>query len=96
MPPSSPRERRALAVTIRELRARQGMSQEAVAAEAGLGRGFLSELESGRRRVSFEAVVAIARALDVSLEEVARLFEARVAERSQRAGAAGERRRRPR
>lgn len=73
-----PKHRRALAVAVRELRARQGMSQEAVAESAGLGRGFITELETGRRRVSFEAVVAIADALDVPLRELVDVFEARL------------------
>lgn len=73
-----PKERRALARAVRELRARQGMSQEAVAEAAGLGRGFVSELESGRRRASFESVARVARALDVPLTELIRVYEDRL------------------
>jgi transcriptional regulator with XRE-family HTH domain len=78
MPASNPKARRALAVAVRELRARQRMSQEAVATAAGLGRGFLTELETGRRRVSFEAVVEIAAALDVPFSELVRVYEERL------------------
>jgi len=52
------------------------MSQEAVADAANLGRGFVGELETGRRRVSFEAVVAIADVLGLSMQEVGERFDA--------------------
>jgi transcriptional regulator with XRE-family HTH domain len=71
-----PVERRALAVTVRELRARERVSQESVSETANLGRGFVGELETGRRRVSFEAVVAIADALGLTMEEMGERFDA--------------------
>lgn len=71
-----PRERRALAVAVRELRARERVSQEDLSLSAGLHRGFVGELESGRRRVSFESVVMLADALDVPLAELVERFEA--------------------
>ena len=74
------RQRRALAVTVRELRARRGMTQEQVSEAAGRSRGFIAELESGRRGASYEAVAAVAQALDVTMEEVGRMFDARLAE----------------
>lgn len=74
------RQRRALAVTVRELRARRGMTQEQVAEAAGRSRGFVAELESGRRGASFEAVAAVAEALDVPMAELGALFDARLAE----------------
>lgn len=70
-----PRERRALAVVLRELRARDRVSQEALSLAAGLNRGFVSELETGRRRVSFESVVMLADALEVPFAELAERFE---------------------
>jgi transcriptional regulator with XRE-family HTH domain len=80
VPPALPRERRALANAIRELRARKRLTQEQVAEAAGLGRGFLTDLESGRRRASFEAIVLITRGMDVSMGEFVRLYEDRLAE----------------
>jgi len=67
-------------VTVRELRARQGFTQEALADEAGYSRGFIKELESGRRRPSFEAVARVAAALGVDLEELVRLYQDRLRE----------------
>jgi transcriptional regulator with XRE-family HTH domain len=77
---ASPKIRRALAISIRELRARRGMTQEHLSEVAGRSRGFISELESGRRNASFEGVVAVAQALDIPLEELGRVFDARLAE----------------
>jgi transcriptional regulator with XRE-family HTH domain len=77
---ASPKIRRALAIAVRELRARRGMTQEDLSHAAGRSRGFVSELESGRRGASYEGVVALAQALDVPMEEVGRVFDARLAE----------------
>lgn len=65
---------------MRELRARRQMTQEQVADAAGRSRGFVAELESGRRGASFEAVAAVAEALDAPMEELGRVFDARLAE----------------
>lgn len=86
MPPSTPRprERRALANAVRELRARERITQEDLSLAAGLNRGFVGELESGRRRVSFEAVVAIADVLGVTVAELGEVFDARRAAASRK------------
>jgi len=70
------RERQALAAAVRELRARDRLSQEELSLAAGLHRGYVWELESGRRRVSFAAVVALAEGLGISLSELIERFEA--------------------
>lgn len=75
-----PRERRALALAVKELRARKGLTQEEVAHAAGVSRGYLGELEQGRRRASFEGVVRVARAMDVELRELIDTYEARLRE----------------
>jgi transcriptional regulator with XRE-family HTH domain len=77
--PSS-RHRRALAIAVRELRARKGMTQEQLSDASGRSRGFVADLESGRRGASFEAVAAIAEALEIPMAEVGRVFDARLAE----------------
>jgi transcriptional regulator with XRE-family HTH domain len=74
------KHRRALAVAVRELRARRGLTQEQLADAAGRSRGFVAELESGRRGASFEGVAAVAEALDVPMAELGRVFDARLAE----------------
>jgi len=74
------RHRRALAITVRELRARRGLTQEQLSEAAARSRGFVAELESGRRGASFEAVAAVAEALEIPMAEFGRVFDARLAE----------------
>jgi transcriptional regulator with XRE-family HTH domain len=74
------RERRALAIAVRELRVRKSLKQEEVCEAAGLGRNYLTTLESGRTNPSFEAMVRVARGLDVSFAELARVYEERLDE----------------
>ena len=77
---SMARERRALAVTVRELRARKRLTQEQVAELAGRSRNFVAEVEGGRRGSSFEGIIAIVQALEVPVEEFGRVFDSRLAE----------------
>jgi transcriptional regulator with XRE-family HTH domain len=72
------RERRALAVAVRELRARKALKQEEVGEAAGLGRNYLTTLESGRTNPSFDALVRLARGLGVPLSELILLYEERL------------------
>jgi transcriptional regulator with XRE-family HTH domain len=55
---------------LRELRAERGVSQEAVALEAGLNRGYFSGIERGVRNVALANIVKIADALGVPASEV--------------------------
>jgi transcriptional regulator with XRE-family HTH domain len=55
---------------LRELRAERGMSQESVALEAGLNRGYYSGIERGVRNVALANIVKIAQALGVPASEV--------------------------
>ena len=80
MPPPLPRERRALANAVRELRARKRLSQEALAEAAGLGGNYISEVETGRKRVGYETVVLIAYGFGMQLSELVRVYEERLAE----------------
>ncbi len=61
---------------LRELRAEHGMSQEAVALEAGLNRGYYSGVERGVRNVSLANIVKIADALGVPASAVLMRAEA--------------------
>jgi transcriptional regulator with XRE-family HTH domain len=61
---------------LRELRAEHGMSQEAVALEAGLNRGYYSGVERGVRNVSLANIVKIADALGVPASAVLARAEA--------------------
>lgn len=54
-----------LGLHIRTLRKARGISQEALALEAGFSRSYFSEIELGRRNLSFLNMVKLARGLNV-------------------------------
>jgi len=64
-----------LARVIRELRAKRGLSQEELAHGANLHPTRLSSIESGRVSPSWGNVRRIAKALDMTLAELATLTE---------------------
>ncbi|HEU5254617.1 MAG TPA: helix-turn-helix transcriptional regulator [Vicinamibacterales bacterium] len=57
---------RKLGFRIRQLRQRQGLSQEALADVARIGRSYMSGIERGVRNFSVLHLLRIARALKVS------------------------------
>jgi transcriptional regulator with XRE-family HTH domain len=65
----------ALGAAIRELRAKRGMTQEAVAQAAGITVAHLSGIERGHANPSWGAVVAIAEALDIPFSQLAKRYE---------------------
>jgi transcriptional regulator with XRE-family HTH domain len=69
MPPISP-VHAAFGQALRFLRAERGVSQEAVALDAGLNRGYYSGVERGVRNVSLTNIVKIADALGVPASDV--------------------------
>ncbi len=78
MPPTIDVELRALAAAIREIRARQQLSQERVAMKGGVGRKYVGQIERAEITPSFAALVAIAGGLDVPLSELIRVYEERL------------------
>ena len=57
----------AVGARIRALRVERGWSLSALAAEAGIGKGSLSELETGRRNPTLDTLYALAGPLGVPL-----------------------------
>ena len=53
---------------IKDRRAELGWTQEHLAQKAGISKSFLSELENGKRSVSADNLLDLARALGVSLD----------------------------
>jgi len=51
---------------VRDLRKKQGLSQEALALKAGLHRTYISSVERGKRNISLESIVKLVRALNCS------------------------------
>jgi len=78
VPPTIDAELRALAAAIREIRARQQLSQERVATRGGVGRKYVGQIERAEITPSFAALVAVADGLGVPLSEVIRVYEERL------------------
>ena len=55
---------------IRVWREYRGMTQQAVAEKAGISKPYLSQLESGQRKGTTEVLSAVAKALNVSLDDL--------------------------
>lgn len=55
---------------IRVWREYRGMTQQQVADKAGISKPYLSQLESGQRKGTTEVLMVIAKALNVSLDDL--------------------------
>ena len=55
---------------IRVWREHRGLTQQQVAAQAGISKPYLSQLESGQRKGATEVLSAIAKALNISLDDL--------------------------
>jgi XRE family aerobic/anaerobic benzoate catabolism transcriptional regulator len=62
----------ALGKAIRQLREKRGMTQEALAQEAGITVGHMSMIERGHSNPTWATVKAIAAALNSSMVEMAK------------------------
>ena len=62
--------RRRLGVRVRSSREKRGLTQQSLADVIGIDRTYLSGIENGRRNVSFENLVRLARGLDIPLSEL--------------------------
>jgi len=68
--PSAPLHRRVLGERVRTYRERAKFSQEKLAEKANLSVVFISLLENGWRTISVDALLRIAKALRVELEDL--------------------------
>jgi transcriptional regulator with XRE-family HTH domain len=73
--PQQPRSQAALGEAIRELRGKQGNSQEALAEKAGITKNMLSLIERGEGNPSWTTLRGIAKGLGVSVAELAKRAE---------------------
>ena len=55
---------------IRELRLRQGLSQEKFAQLCGLDRTYIASIEKGRRNISIQNIEKISNSFQISLSEL--------------------------
>ena len=60
---------------IRELRLERDLTQEVLSHAAGITVGHLSKIERGQSNPTWETLVALASALDVSMADLGRLAE---------------------
>jgi transcriptional regulator with XRE-family HTH domain len=65
----------ALGKAIRQLREERGMTQEALAQEAGVTVGHMSMIERGHSNPTWATVRAVAAALDTSMVTIAKLTD---------------------
>lgn len=65
----------ALGKAIRQVRERFGLSQEELAAFAGINRTSLGEIERGETNPSFETLSGIASAVNMPLSELMKAYE---------------------
>ena len=63
-------ELKALGDTIRTLRTKQGISQEALATDAGIDRSYMGGVERGEHNLALINLVKIAGALGLTLKEL--------------------------
>lgn len=55
---------------VRTIRSEKGISQEALAATAGLHRTYVSSVERGERNVSLSTIERLAEALEISMADL--------------------------
>ncbi|WP_301540018.1 helix-turn-helix domain-containing protein [Ralstonia pickettii] len=65
----------AFGVVLMRLRRQRSMTQQRLAVEADLDRTYISYLENGHRSPSLDTMLAISRALCISLAQLASLIE---------------------
>jgi transcriptional regulator with XRE-family HTH domain len=58
---------------VREERLKKGLSQEELAARAGVHRTYIGMIERAEKNITLESIQKIARALDLPLDELMRL-----------------------
>jgi ribosome-binding protein aMBF1 (putative translation factor) len=59
-------------VPVRVWREHRGLSASALASRAGISTAYLSQIETGKKRGSFDAMAKVARALGVGMEDLER------------------------
>lgn len=76
-PPATRRTvmRRAIATTVRALRSSAGITQEILAYDAGVDRGYVGALERARHSPTLETIYKLLPVLKVTFEEFAREFD---------------------
>lgn len=80
VPRKRPRAYVALGRAVRELRARRGLSQEALGFQSGLHRNYVGAIERGEINPSFRILIGLAKGLKLPLSEIVSVTERHAAE----------------
>lgn len=80
VPKKRPRAYVALGRAVRELRARRGLSQEALGFQSGLHRNYVGAIERGEINPSFRILIGLAKGLKLPLSEIVSVTERHAAE----------------
>lgn len=70
----------AFGLVLRELRIKNGLTQEGLGFEAGVQRTYVSILELGQQQPSLTTILKLARALGLTAGDLVQLVEKRVAQ----------------
>lgn len=65
-----PNEAKKLGENLRRIRSKAGISQSDVAKSLGVSRGFVSDIENGKRNPTLATIARIAKAINVETEEL--------------------------
>ena len=71
----------AFAAVLKEERARKGLTQEALAFNAGISRAYLSMLETGVYSPTLDCLLSLASGLGLSLSQLGALIDSKLQER---------------
>jgi transcriptional regulator with XRE-family HTH domain len=74
--PRAPKPDPALASALRRLREDRGLTREALAFHAGLTTGSLARIELGQSSPGWDTIRKVAKALEISLVDLAKAVEA--------------------
>ena len=74
------REQRALGRAVREIRARRGLSQEALGFKAGLHRNYVGYIEVGRINPTWRTLLRLTAGLHVPMSELFEVYERQLAD----------------
>lgn len=76
-------QQRALGRAVREVRARRGLSQEALGERAGLHRNYVGSVEVGRINPTLRTLLRLVAGLDVPLSELVNVYERQLGDGAQ-------------
>lgn len=67
---TTPKSRKIFARNLREIRVKQGLSQEELADIAGLHRTYVGSVERGERNISIDNMERLASALKINIQDL--------------------------